>query len=349
MSATDIDDTIKNAQANNTPTIENLQQWYPLQLHDHIWQLNNRHVVVGNDVLKRGVISLYHDFPTAGHPGGRKTFINIARDYWWPTMRKDIAEFVKGCATCQATKPRTTQPKTPLYPITTHADTLPFETIAMDFIVKLPISRGYDSILSITDQGASKATIFLPCTEQIDALGVAKLYAQHVFPHYGVPRRMITDRDTRFTAHFTKELCRILDVKQNISSAYHPQTDGQSERSNQWVEQFLRIYANGAQTDWSDWLPIAQYTHNAWTNDTTGKAPFEYIMGYIPRAHQALRTQDFPTLSERSAHIQRLRWLAHKAVTHAQRLLTTRQGNRFTPYKTGDKVLYRTKANSVKG
>jgi hypothetical protein len=64
-------------------------------------------------------------------------------------------------------------------------------------------------------------------------------------------------------AHFTKELCRILDVKQNISSAYHPQTDGQSERSNQWVEQFLHIYANGTQSDWSDWLPIAQYTHNA--------------------------------------------------------------------------------------
>jgi hypothetical protein len=193
MSARDIDDTIKNAQTNNTPTIETLQQRYPLQLHDHVWQLNNRYVVVGNDVLKRGVISLYHNFPTAGHPGGRKTLTNIAHDYWWPTMRNDIAKFVKGCATCQATKPQTTQPKPPLYPITTHADTLPFETIAMDFIVKLPISHGYDSILSITDQGASKATIFLPCTEQIDALGVAKLYAQHIFPHYGIPKRMITD------------------------------------------------------------------------------------------------------------------------------------------------------------
>jgi hypothetical protein len=162
---------------------------------------------VGNDELRRGVISLYHDFPTAGHPGGRKTLFNIARDYWWPTIRIDIADFVKGCATCQATKPRTMQPKPPLFPIATKTDTLPFETIALDFIVKLPTSHGYDSILSITDQGASKATIFLPCSEQIDAIGVARLYAQHMFPHYGIPKRVISDRDTRFTAKFTRELC----------------------------------------------------------------------------------------------------------------------------------------------
>jgi hypothetical protein len=338
MSVSELDDAIKASQSDNDLIIQSLRQRFPLQVHDQAWHLNHRLVVVGNDELRRGIISLYHDFPTAGHPGGRKSLINIARDYWWPTMRTDVADFVKGCATCQATKPRTTQPKPPLFPIATHTDTLPFETIALDFIVKLPISHGYDSILSITDQGASKATFFLPCSEQIDAIGVAKLYAQHVFPHYGIPKRVISDRDTRFTARFTRELCRILDIKQNISTAYHPQTDGQSERSNQWVEQFLRIYANGTQDDWSDWLPIAQYTHNAWTNDTTGKAPFEYIMGYIPRAHQALRTSDVPTLSERSAHIQRLRWLAHKAVRHAQRMLVERRGKRFKPYEIGDKV-----------
>jgi hypothetical protein len=95
---------------------------------------------------------------------------------------------------------------------------------------------------------------------------------------------------------------------------------------------------NGTQSDWSDWLPIAQYTHNTWPSDTTGKTPFELIMGFTPRAHQALRTHEVPALGERSAHIQRLRWLAHKAVKHAQSLLTTKKGKRYTPYQLGDKV-----------
>ena len=197
-------------------------------------------------------------------------------------MRQDVTEFVKGCATCQLTKPRTTQPKPPLYPITTESNTLPFETIALDFITKLPKSEGNDTILTIINQACSKATFFIPCKETIDVEGVANLYAQKVFPHYGIPRKVISDRDTCFTARFTKELCRILQIQQNISSAYHPQTDGQSEQTNQWVEQFLRIYTNGTQTDWSNWLPIAQYTHNAWPSDTTKKTPFELIMGFTP-------------------------------------------------------------------
>ena len=173
----------------------------------------------------------------------------------------------------------------------------------MDFITKLPISSGYNSILSVTDQGSSKAAIFLPCKEQIDALGVVRIYAKHVFPHYGIPKRVISDRDPRFTAYFAKELCQIVGTEQNISTAYHPQTNGQSERSNQWVEQYLQIYTNGTQSDWSDWLPIAQYTHNAWPNETTQKTLFELIMGFTPRAHQATQSHSHPMLEERSAHI----------------------------------------------
>ena len=102
-------------------------------------------------------------------------------------MRLDVVKFVKECTVCQSTKPQTTQPSPTLYPITTKEDALPFETVAMDFITKLPTSDDYDSILFITDQGSSKAAIFLPCKEQIDTLGVACIYAKHVFPHYGIP------------------------------------------------------------------------------------------------------------------------------------------------------------------
>jgi transposase InsO family protein len=99
----------------------------------------------------------------------------------------------------------------------------------MDFIVKLPMSKGYDSILTITDHDCTKAVILLPCKETIDAPGVAALFKERVFPFVGIPKKVITDRDTRFTSSFFRELCKQLRVEQAMASAYHPQTDGQSE------------------------------------------------------------------------------------------------------------------------
>jgi hypothetical protein len=128
-----------------------------------------------------------------------------------------------------------------MLPITHEQQQYPFQTIAMDLITDLPVSHGYDSILTIVDQGCTKAAVFLPCHKTMDAVGVASLYAQRVFPFYGVPRRVISDRDPRFTAQFVKELCRVLNISQNLSTAYHPQTDGQSKRANQRVEQYLSV------------------------------------------------------------------------------------------------------------
>src|SRR5712664_186680 len=143
-------------------------------------------------------------------------------------MRKTVEEYVKGCAQCQANKVNTHRARLPQFPITVDPDAQPFEVIAMDFITKLPVSSGYDTILTITDHDCSKAAIFIPCNETLDAEGTALLYATYVLPHYGLPKKVISDRDPHFTTTFTKELCRLLDIEQNISSAYHPQTDGQS-------------------------------------------------------------------------------------------------------------------------
>jgi integrase-like protein len=120
----------------------------------------------------------------------------VTKDYWWPSIRKDITEYVKGYAACQATKPLTIKPKPILYPITPKPGAIPFETIALNFITKLSKSKEYDIILTIINHDCSKATIFLPCNETIDAMGVAKLYAKNVFPHYGIPKKVISNRDT---------------------------------------------------------------------------------------------------------------------------------------------------------
>ena len=116
---------------------------------------------------------------------------------------------------------------------------MPFETVAIDFITKLPLSQGYDSILTVTDHDCTKAAIFIPCNEEINAEEAAALYLKQVVTNFGLPSKIISDRDPRFTSKFTRELCRIIGIEQNISTAYHPRTNRQSERTNQWVEMFL--------------------------------------------------------------------------------------------------------------
>ena len=101
--------------------------------------------------------------------------------------------------------------------------------VALNFITKLPKSHHYDSILTITDHDCTKAALFIPCREEITAEGVAHLFITRVFKNYGLPSKVISDRDPRFTSKFMKELCQILGIQQNISTAYHPQTDGQLE------------------------------------------------------------------------------------------------------------------------
>ena len=177
-------------------------------------------------------------------------------------MRKWVTEYVKGCATCQQNKNLTHQHKTLLYCIPTPPNARPFEVILMNLITQLPKSGGKDAILTIVDHRCTRAATFLPCTTTITAEGVAQLYMEHVYRWFGLPTKIISDRDPRFTSLFAKALCKKLHVQQNMSSAFHPQTDGLSERKNQWVEQFLRLVAEGRQDDWSEWLPLATAVHN---------------------------------------------------------------------------------------
>jgi len=253
--------------------------------------------VEDND-LRRGVTSLFHDQLTAGHPGISKTLQLISPYYWWPNMKTFITAYIRGCATCQMTKVNTHPSHPPLSPITPAENACPFKTIAMDFITKLPLSGDHDTILTITDTDCSKASIFLPCKETINSEGVAQLYLTHVLPHYGLPKKIISDRDPRFTSCFGKELCQLLDICQNISTAYHPQTDGASKHTNQTLEQYLRLFCGTQQNNWHTWLPLAQYTKNSWPSATTKKAPFDLIMGYTPQVHQPSRTSDIPTLNQ---------------------------------------------------
>ena len=329
-----IDDWVRSHQLQQPDLLKKWTTTYPLKQIGELHWYGDRLVVVDDVSLKRGVISLYHDSPTAGHPGILNTAWAIARDFWWPAMKKDVTEYIKGCTRCQVGKNQPNKPKPPPFPISSDMYSNPFTSIAMDFIVKLPLSDSYNTILTITDT-FSKASIFIPCNETVNAEQTAKLYATYVLPHYGLPHRIISDHDPRFTSVFSRELCRTLGISQNISTAYHPQTDGQSERTNQRLEQYLRIFIDYHQQNWASLLPLAQYTLNAWPNATTKKAPFELILGHIPKVHQSARPFKSPSVENR---LQQLKQACEEAKEALQKATDMTLPTHFEPYHIGDQV-----------
>jgi hypothetical protein len=283
------------------------------------WWKGTGQVITSGTEIKRQIIHDHHDLPAYGHPGISRTTQLVTRYYWWPQIARDVHDYVKGCAECQRHKVNTQTRKAPLNPITPELDALPFQTIAMDFIVKLPRSEGYDSILTITDHDCSKAAIFIPCNETIDADGVADLYLRNVFVRYGLPSKVICDRDPRFISRFMQTLCKRMGIKVNASTAYHPRTDGQSERSNQWLEQWLRPWTNFAQNNWCKHLPFAEFAHNSWRNETTKRSPFQVLMGYHPRANVTPFPNSLPGVETRIEEWTQARQQVREAILIAQK------------------------------
>jgi hypothetical protein len=121
---------------------------------------------------------------------------------------------------------------------------------------------------------------------------------RNIFPHYGIPLQIISDRDPCFDSKFTTELCRLLGIRQNISTTYHPQTDGQSERTNQSLETYLRLYCDTQQHEWAKLLPMAQYVWNSWPSSTTKQVPFNTLISYTPQAHQPTHSMANPDLQQ---------------------------------------------------
>jgi len=138
----------------------------------------------------------------------------------------------------------------------------PFEQVAMDLITGLPTIGRHNMILTIVDHSYSQAAIFLPCSDTITGAGIAQLYVEYLYQWFGLPTRVISDRDPRFTSHFRCKLTKALSIGQNLSIAFHPQTDRLSERKNQWVEQYLHAVTGGRPKDWDKWLTIASTVHN---------------------------------------------------------------------------------------
>ena len=220
---------------------------------------------------------------------------------------------------------------------------LPFQTIVMDFIMKLPQSGGYDTILTITDHDCSKAVILFPCKESIMAEGVAVLIMRHMFARFSAPKKFISDRDTRFTSKVAREYCNKFKIQQNMSTVYHPRTEGQAERTNQEAEIYLCMYCDKRQNDWHLWLPLAEFMHNQCPSATTGQTPFSMIMGYTPKVEWPSAPSQVPPYTDRMEQIEEVHKAVKTSLEKAQKMMTIRNpsNKKFRPYQKNDQVLLR--------
>ena len=331
-----LDKDIRTLQKRNHEVFTQWKRSYQCQEINRILYKDGALVVTTKGTARRDLLKHYHDGIMAGHPGVWKTLLGLRKDYWWPNMRLYIQHYIAGCATCQQNITITHRNIPPLQPIVPEENAAPFTTIAMDFVVKLPKSKGNDSILTVTDQGCSKVVILLPCEETMGSEEIAELFKNRAFPYTSIPTWVILDCDPRFMSSLFKELCRTLGIRQNISTAYHPQTDGQSERMNQSMEDLLCIFCNYRQDDWVEWLPVVQYILNSQPSATTQKALYEVWMGHIPLAHQAATIKNVPKLEERLKLLKVIRKVALAAITKAQEKWQKDTG--FKPYKLGEQV-----------
>ena len=208
--------------------------------------------------------------------------------------------------------------------------------MSVDFVVKLPLSKGSNSILTGTDQGCTKAVILIPCREDMGTEAITDLFKKRVFPYTGIPTKLISDRDTCFTLSWVKELCRALGIDQNMSTAYYLQTEGQSERTNQTMERLLQIFCNHQADNWAEWLTVVQYIINSRPSSTTKKAQYELWMGHIPQVHQATKDLKVPDLVIRQKNLESIREEAALAMQHVQESWV--KPINYKLYKEGDWV-----------
>jgi hypothetical protein len=293
-----------------------------------------RKIYLENDLeTRKKFLQEIHDAPTGGHPGISNTWTLVNRKYEGPQLHQFVENYVKGCAKCQESKVITHIKRAPLYHFDTHVEQGPFQYISMDLITDLPPSNKYDAILTIVDQGCSKAAKFLPCNKTIDGQGIAQLYFRHLLPWFGIPKRVISDRDPRFTSHFTRAICKALGIQQNLSTAFHPRTDGQTERMNQWIEGYLRQFVSGRQNNWSSLLPVAEFAHNSWKHEHTKHSPHELITGVNPVASFTVPDDPVPAAQDRLKELIKTRQDAQKALQRRIKPL-----NIPRTFVSGDKV-----------
>lgn len=240
------------------------------------------YVPAGTDNIRTLIIQTAHDQPLCGHPGKNKMFELLHRSYFWPTMAKDIDTFRKACQGCKRDNPSRLLRSGLLKPLPVPQHR--WKDLSIDFIGPLPVTKegGFDAIMVVVDR-LSKEKVIVECMTTMTSAELAKILVKYVFCIHGLPDSIVSDRGPQFVSALWSAVCHRLRILINLSTAHHPESDGQTERANQDVARFLRVFVNINQDDWNEWLPMCQFALNTTISSTTGVTPFFANNAYHPR------------------------------------------------------------------
>ena len=263
--------------------------------------------------LEKEWILKYHEPPLQGHARPKVVLERLQRNFWFPRMRQKVYSQIRKCNLCRKAKYERHRPYGLLQP--NEPPEKPWQVVSMDFVGPLPESKdengvSYENIFVVVDRLTKYAEI-MPLPRKYDTPYLAKVFIKNIVTRHGIPERIISDRDKLFTSHFWEELCQALQIKRALSTSYHPQSDGQTERTNQTLEQYLRLYVNDEQNDWSTLLHQAALAYNATKQATIGMTPFYANFGREPRlttdSEGYLPTEALTVAKDMSALHQQLR------------------------------------------
>ena len=276
-----------------------------IKLKQHIW-------VGQNSALRTKIIAALHASPIGGHSGIQPTYYKVKNYFHWKGLKQDVEDFVKQCVVCQQAKHEHTHPAGLLQPLPIPEGA--WQDISLDFIEGLPMSGNCNVILVIVDR-FTKYAHFLPLKHPFTAGQVANLLLDSVIKLHGVPKTMVSDRDRVFLSAVWQGLFSQLGTKLLYSTAYHPQTDGQTERVNQCLEMYLRCSVHHSPKTWKAWLPVAELWYNSSFHSSLGCSPFKALYGYelnlgintISGDPASLETTVSEIIQEREAHVAMLK------------------------------------------
>ncbi|KAJ9522904.1 hypothetical protein QJQ45_023691 [Haematococcus lacustris] len=325
-----------------------------MYMDDHgLWRRTGKGtVMVPNDPeLREYILHEMHDAAYAGHVGITKTLERLSRVFYWDTMRSDVRHYVTTCDACQRDKSSTLKPGGLLNPLS--IPDYRWESVSMDLITKLPsASHGFDAICVFVDR-LSKMVHFVPCKESINAKGFARLFVDNVFKLHGLPKDMVSDRGPHFHNTFWHHVQKLLGMRGSLSSSYHPQSDGQTERYNRVLEEMLRPYISPTQADWPDYLSLAEFAvNNSWQESikstpflvNTGQSPITPMLHSLPDKGRCPEGLSYATWWQEAVAKAKLCMQA----AQQRQAAYANQDRRDVHYKVGQMVLLSTKNMRLK-
>ena len=279
--------------------------------------------IPANESLRIELIRKHHDVPLAGHLASVRTLELLARKYYWNGMHKMVREYCAACGVCQGSRVIRQKPQGQLQPLPIPAN--PWEQISMDFVTDLPASISFegvehDALLVVVDR-FTKMGHFIPTWKDITTEQLAELFVREVVRLHGLPTNIVTDRGSVFASEFWTDLLYLLMVSRNMSTAYHPQSDGQTERLNSVLEQYLRSFINFDQDDWVKWVPLAEFAYNNSRHSSSHDTPFRLLYGIDPRmdfSMEGINGAEDPKARETTLALETRRDKAREALEQAQ-------------------------------